>query len=45
LAQSIAEVEPQIIQGLARSKVAEAPSDVRAKIAELSERKIAAEDN
>jgi HlyD family secretion protein len=42
----IAEVELQIIQvdQDVRSKVAEELSDVRAKIAELSERKIAAED-
>lgn len=42
----IAEVELQIIQvdDDARSKVAEELSDVRAKIAELSERKVAAED-
>jgi HlyD family secretion protein len=42
----IAEVELQIIQvdQDARSKVAEELSDVRAKIAELSERQIAAED-
>jgi membrane fusion protein, type I secretion system len=42
----IAEVELQIIQvdDDARSKVAEELSDVRAKIGELSERKIAAED-
>jgi HlyD family secretion protein len=42
----MAEVELQIIQvdQEARSKVAEELSDVRAKIAELSERKIAAED-
>jgi HlyD family secretion protein len=42
----IAEVKLQIIQidDDARSKVAEELSDVRAKIAELSERKIAAED-
>jgi HlyD family secretion protein len=42
----IAEVELQIIQvdDDARSKVAEELSEVRAKIAELSERKIAAED-
>jgi HlyD family secretion protein len=42
----IAEVELQIIQvdQDARSKVAEELSDVRAKISELSERKIAAED-
>ncbi len=42
----IAEVQLQIIQvdDDARSKVAEELSDVRAKIAELSERKIAAED-
>ena len=42
----IAEVELQIIQvdDDARSKVAEELSDVRAKIAELSEREIAAED-
>jgi HlyD family secretion protein len=42
----IAEIELQIIQvdQDARSKVAEELSDVRAKIAELSERKIAAED-
>ena len=45
-AGKIAEVELQIIQvdDDARSKVAEELSDVRAKIAELSERKIAAED-
>jgi hypothetical protein len=45
LAQSIAEVELQIIQvdKDARSKVGEALSDIRAKIAELSE-PIAAED-
>lgn len=42
----ISEVELQIIQvdDDARSKVAEELSDIRAKIAELSERKIAAED-
>jgi HlyD family secretion protein len=42
----VAEVELQIIQidQDARSKVAEELSDVRAKIAELTERKIAAED-
>ena len=46
IAGKIAEVELQIIQvdQDARSKVAEELSDVRAKISELSERKIAAED-
>ena len=45
-AGKIAEVELQIIQvdQNTRSKVAEELSDVRAKISELSERKIAAED-
>ena len=45
-AGKIAEIELQIIQvdQDARSKAAEELSDVRAKIAELSERKIAAED-
>ena len=46
IAGKIAEVELQIIQvdQDARSKVAEELSDVRAKISEFSERKIAAED-
>ena len=46
IAGKISEVELQIIQvdQDARSKVAEELSDVRAKISELSERKIAAQD-